>query len=176
MKMVILQFNNTFKISLPASRQGQTLIEATVALASIMLTLAAITVAVTTSVSNSTFIRNQTIAARYAQQGMEYIRYLRNTDPTTFLGLTGFQCMNTSSPIFNPNSHCPTLNIASTYKREAEFVQNTSECGTNGSQMGTKVTVTVYFSSSRCTEANPFCHKSELISCFAQQNSVGPTL
>ncbi len=153
------------------NKSGQTLIEATVALASILLTLAAITVAITTSVSNSTFIKNQTVAARYAQQGMEYIRQLRNNQDSC---LTSKGVLPNDKYCFNTNltscaatfvgGSCSTINVANAYKREIEFTQDSADCGG-----GTKVIVDVYFSSSKCTSTNTLCHKSELISCFAKQ-------
>src|SRR3989344_446097 len=90
--------------------RGQTIIEATIALASIMLTLAAISVAITTSVSNSQFIKSHTLAAKYSQAGMEYMSYLRNYDPTTFEAYTGLYCMDSDNSL--TTGTCPTVNVA----------------------------------------------------------------
>lgn len=168
--MGVLRFNN----------RGQTLIEALVALTSVILTLTAISIAVTTSVSNSTFVKNQTTAARYAQEGMEYMRYLRNTDPANFFALSGIQCFN-SDGSFNPHSACTSINIANAYKREATFTQGSASCGTSpegSSNNGTKVAVAVYFTSNKCppVAGQTLCHKSELVSCFSKTSSVIPTL
>ncbi len=160
--------------------KGQSLIEATVALASIILTLAAITVAVTTSVSNSTFIKNQTVAARYAQEGMEYVRQLRNNKDVC-LTTKGVQPNANDTYCFNSNTAscattftggaCSTVNIAGSFKREVQFTQDSSDCGG-----GTKVVVDVFFSSNKCPASNAFCHKSELISCFSKQSTTIPAL
>lgn len=150
-------------------QKGQTLIEATVALASILLTLSAISIAVATSLSNSQFIKNQSLAGKYAQSGMELIRYLRNTDPDSFQTHEGIKCMNGDNN-FEAGS-CPGINIAGTFKREVEFTQNTIECGTNpddSNNSGTKVVVSVYWISGKCDAANRFCHKSQLTSCFSK--------
>ncbi|HVZ66891.1 MAG TPA: hypothetical protein VG917_01385 [Patescibacteria group bacterium] len=150
--------------------KGQTIIEATIALASIMLTLAAISIAITTSVSNSQFIKNQTLASKYAQSAMEYMSYLRNTDPTTFEARTGIYCMNGDNSL--DTGSCPTVNLANTFKREVDFSQDaTSDCGG-----GTEVTVSVYWSSGKCGSVNTFCHKSQLISCFSNESGSGTTL
>ncbi|OGH17036.1 MAG: hypothetical protein A3C30_02175 [Candidatus Levybacteria bacterium RIFCSPHIGHO2_02_FULL_40_18] len=151
-------------------KSGQTLVEATIALASILLTLAAIAIAISTSVSNSQFIKLQSQAAKYAQDGMEQLRYERNTSPANFFARNGIYCMNEDSSL-TPGS-CTAVNIANTFKREAEFTQPSNvACGNN-----TRVAVNVYWSSGKCGTTNTFCHKSQLASCFANQTGTSDTL
>lgn len=153
---------------------GQTIVEATIALASILLTLAAISIAISTSVSNSTFVKQQTQASKYAQDGMEQLRYLRNSNPTTFFSKAGTKCFN-EGDINNPSTlvdiPCLTVNIASTFKREAEFSDSSTECQSNK-----KVVVNVYWSSGKCSLADTFCHKSQLVSCFINQTGTSNQL
>lgn len=145
------------------SEAGQTIIEATIALASILLTLAAIAIAISTSVSNSTFIKQQSQASKFAQDGIEQLRYVRNTNPTAFFALGGIYCMNEDSALVSGS--CTAVNIANTFKREAEFTQTPSvECGDS-----TKVIVSVYWASGKCDQTDTFCHKSQLVSCFVDQ-------
>src|SRR3989344_9599898 len=145
-------------------RSGQTIIEAMVALASILITLAAISVVITASLSNSRFIRDQSLASRYAQEGMEYMRYLRNIDASFFESRQGIYCMGKDN-VLNVGT-CPVINIDNLYKREIEFVQNSPvECSG-----GTKVVVSVFWASGKCSDSDRFCHKSQLISCFAKQS------
>lgn len=139
--------------------EGQSIIEALVALSSILISLAAISVAIITSVNNTQFIKDQSIASKYAQQGMEYIKYIRNNDPATFFSYNGIKCMNQDDSFLNTS--CSSANIAGAYKREAEFSQNDSQC-----VAATKVTVTVYWTSTKC-QSGSFCHSSSLISCFS---------
>lgn len=149
---------------------GQTIIEATIALASILLTLAAIAVAISTSVSNSTFIKQQNQASKYAQDGMEQLRYLRNTNPTSFFLKDGTKCFNEDNSL--DDIPCTAVNIANTFKREAEFTQTQSlECGDS-----TKVIVSVFWASGKCDVANTFCHKSQLVSCFVNQSGSSSQL
>lgn len=149
---------------------GQTIIEATIALASILLVLTAISIAIAISLSNSQFIKSQSLAAKYAQEGMEYIRFLRNTNPTTFESREGIYCMNEDN-VFTAGS-CQAVNVAGTFKRESEFTQDSSpDC--NG---GAKVTVTVYWASGKCDSQNRFCHKSQLVSCFSDNSDSGNSL
>ncbi len=156
--------------------EGQTIIEAVVALASIMLTLAAITVAITTSVSNSEFIKNQSQASKYAQQGMESIRNLRNTDPTTFETLTGILCLNEDGT-FTVDGCQGQVNVDSRFRRTAEFTPDPT-CGQNetNSEYGIRVTVSVNWASGKCSEEDRFCHNSELVSCFATGSNTSGQL
>jgi|SRR3989344_2160265 len=149
---------------------GQTIIEATIALASILLTLAAISIAISTSVSNSQFIKQQTLVSKYAQDGIEQLRYIRNTNPTTFFAQEGIYCMNEDDSL--ATGSCTEVNIANTFKREAEFTQIPSvECGNS-----TKVVVSVYWSTAKCGKVNTFCHKSQLVSCFVNQAGSSSSL
>ncbi len=145
--------------------KGQTLVEATIALASILLTLAAISVAISTSLNNSQFIKNQSQAGKYAQEGMEYVRYLRNTDPASFEARQGIYCMNEDNSL--TSGSCTAVNVGTSYKREVEFTQDVqADCGG-----GTKTTVSVYWASGKCGTENRFCHSSKLVSCFAEQQA-----
>ena len=59
---------------------GQTLIEVLVALAGITIIVTSLTVAVITSLNSAEFVKNQNLATQYAQQGMEVMRFMRNTN------------------------------------------------------------------------------------------------
>jgi hypothetical protein len=151
---------------------GQAIVEAVVALATILVILSAITVAVLTSISNSDFIKKQTLAKKYAEQGMEYIRYSRNNTPGGGLTPTpgaffdfssgGTYCMNKEDqiPVFETGA-CGAVNIDNYFKREMTIHHNDSQCGGGGS----KVTIRVSWTSTKCT-SDDFCHASELVSCF----------
>ena len=159
------------------NKRGQTIIEAAIALASIMLVLAAISVAITTSLNNSEFIKNQTLAAKYAQQGMEYMTYLRNAEkPTVFEQRTGPYCMGQSGTLNASSAECdpvanPTDIIDNVFVRKVDFSQNALDLDCGG---GTRVTVTVSWSSGKCDRnIQPYCHKSQLVSCFSRQSTQG---
>lgn len=147
-------------------RYGQTIIEAMVALAAILITLAAISVVITTSLSNSRFIRDQSLVSRHAQEGMEYMRYLRNIDASSFESWNGIYCMGKDNEFIV--GRCSAVNIDNVYKREVEFTQNSDDCSG-----GTKVVISVYWASGKCSTSDRFCHKSQLISCFAKQSGQG---
>lgn len=164
------------------SESGQTIIEAVVALSVLIVIMGAIAVISTTGVRNSSFEKDQNVAAKYAKEGMEYIRYLRNSGNTSLKTYEGRYCMpntNGSTGIFsagqgNPACQLDQANIQNnTYVREVEFNQsNAANC--NGE---TLVTVRVKWTSSKCDPSTPqsrFCHKSEVVSCFDTGTTTSP--
>ncbi|PIT89376.1 MAG: hypothetical protein COU27_00575 [Candidatus Levybacteria bacterium CG10_big_fil_rev_8_21_14_0_10_36_7] len=144
--------------------KGQTIIEATIALSAILLTLTAIAITITTGLSNTQFIKNQGLASKYAQQGMEHLRYLRNNDIATFNSYIegNIYCMAENRSIVVVPGGCQ-VNISDSFIRSLEFSKSAFECNNSG----TKVEVSVNWSSGKCSESNRFCHESKLISCFS---------
>lgn len=148
------------------SEKGQTIIEAVVALATILLIIAAIAIVIVNALYNSQFIKSQNMANKYAQQGMEFVKNLQQNDLTSFAEkyVSGTYCIDTTVTPSVLTSLCDTIN-AGTPKRTISFIRGSSEC----SAIETKVTVIVKWSSTRCSSSNTFCHKSELVSCMPYQ-------
>lgn len=162
--------------------KGQTLIEVLVGLASGVIVIGAITIATLSALNNAQFSENQNLATQYAQQAMEIVRNMRDTDYQNFSNLSGGYCMgrsctslNNSNLNTNPNdTYCWTSpasgcgqNIA-IFVRQVSFEQNSSSCDGN-----TKVTATASWNDSKCTSSsNTFCHNVALSSCFAPINVV----
>lgn len=159
------------------NNKGQTLIEVVVALSVVMLILAAISVAVTTSVSNSTYLKNHNLASKHAQDGIEHIRHLYENQENFFAsfsaGATYFMDENDYiyQGFFEPN-------LDSQFVREVMF-EPSVECDENTSGLDElRVTVEVFWTSGKCARdlSNPtledrYCHKSELITCFTERRS-----
>lgn len=164
------------------NNRGQTLLEAIIALGAILIVLSATSVAVVTSLNNSSFVKQQNQANKLAQQGMEYVRDRISTDKfADYVGLsqtvaTSTQCLgelSTPSP-FTPG-RCATANIQNTFKREVTF-SSVTQCGSSSSFVdGLEVIVDVSWASGKCPVGNTFCHKQELKSCFIDPSKVGPT-
>lgn len=144
---------------------GQTLLEAVVALSALLITIAAVTVVVLTSVNNSTFIRNQNLANKYAQAGMEYIRGMKNVSYNEFKNLYGDYCLGDENR-FVAGLNCP-VNVAGQFIRKASFSTD-QKCGENS----IKLVVSVAWSSSKCSQQERWCHKSEMVSCFMLQDQM----
>jgi len=158
--------------------KGQTLIEAIVALVALLITLAAISISIVIAISNSTYVKNQNLASKYAQQGMEYFRNLKANNsvvpvdpPEYFKTLSGDYCFDDDNNLTKSNGDC-VVNISDnqiSFKRKVNFENNPSLCN------GTKVTVSVSWTSGKCTnENNRYCHKSQLVSCFTDQPGNQP--
>lgn len=125
---------------------GQTLIEAVASLGIAALILGTLSIAVINSVKNVTFSKGQNIASNYAQQGLELIRDLRDSDISTFRQYGNIQgtavtyCLakNTSAsavlPTKSPASpFCDQagqkiVELDNTYIREVTIQQDSSDC------------------------------------------------
>lgn len=177
---------------MPGSDKGQTLLEATIALAALLIILSATATAVITGVNNSIFVRNQNNANKLAQEGMEFIRKIKTDDYIYFLSLRGnpvgvssYYCIP-NSPSYPPpltesstnaDSECADINISNTdFDRRATITKMdqdsaSSECSFDGSAsdlndvVSHSVLVDVTWSSGKCASGVK-CHKSQLKSCF----------
>lgn len=142
---------------------GQTVIEASVAFVLLIIVLSAVVVVVVASVSNAAFTKNQNLANRYAQDGMEYLRDLeRNRFDMFDELLTGIYCMDENYTM-NPCGGNPPL-LQNTFRREVSIQKNAPECKDPAPRL-TRVIISVSWLSAKCPNANP-CHKAEIVSCF----------
>lgn len=128
------------------SSRGQTLIEAVASLGIASIILGTLAIAVINSVKNVTFSKGQNIASNYAQQGLELVRDLRDSDISTFRQYGNVQgtpvtyCLakNTSAstvlPTKSPASpFCDQagqkiVELDNTYIREVTIQQDSSDC------------------------------------------------
>lgn len=75
---------------------GQSLIEVVIAISVIAIGILAIAKVTTKSISNTTFARNKALATKYAQESMEEVRNLRDSQPATFF-ISDTSCDDTQS-------------------------------------------------------------------------------
>lgn len=161
--------------------RGQTLLEATIALAALLLILAATSTAVVTGINNSIFVRNQNTANKYAQEGMEYMKNLKDNDYTTFLSLApsigpgSDYCLDSNRVRTSYGASC-VIGVNNVFDRKITVTQvnpgTSAECSFNDISGGGfsdvfvhSVRVTVSWNSGKCT-GSAKCHKAELKSCF----------
>lgn len=148
---------------------GQTLIEAILALSALLIVLSAISVAVVNSVSNSTFVKNQDKTNKYAQEGIEYIKRIKETNKEDFNDYSGSYCLGYTSGVLqnlSAGSGATCNSLSTGFRHEAAFVSG--GCNTGGF-LGTRVTVTVSWASGKCASGS-LCHKAELSTCFTDRN------
>lgn len=153
----------------PACRQaGQTIIEVLVAFGVAVILVAAITIVILSALSNAQFSKNQNLATQYAQQGMEVIRQMRNSDLTTFNGISeGDYCLDKNSTSVRTKGLGCGTNIDGVFVREVNVDKNSSLCA----NVATGITVSVSWSDSKCTSST-FCHITKLVSCLSDYTIV----
>ena len=153
--------------------KGQTLIEVIVALSVVLLILAAIAVAVTTSVSNSTYLKSHNLASKHAQDGMEYIRHLYENQENFFESYPeGAEYFMGEDNTIQQGFF--EVNIDEQFVRKVNFQEGVN-CNTDVvlDNSEVRVTVSVFWSSGKCKGSSTeerYCHKSELVTCFTQRN------
>lgn len=180
--MVVLLVNN-----MKAEKQaGQTIIEVLVALSTVVVIVSAITIAVLSSLNNAQFSKNQNSATQYAQEGMEIMRKVRDTDYQAFYDLAeSYYCLpqGATVPTNPPVGFDQCDQNIDVYIREVEVLRGSLSAPcvastppplptpTPRSDDSIKVIVRVKWSDSRCT-GESFCHKAELASCFTNLRGV----
>jgi hypothetical protein len=176
--------------NLSRNETGQTLLEILLAFSVSILVLSAVILGIITSLSNTQYSKNQSLANSFAQEGMAIIRKIRDSNLDKFSLFGEFTPSDHTIYCLGPNQtdlnnedkltsayqNCwakkpvPTGGI---FSREIRFehqspnccFDNTQTCGTD--RRGSKATVTVAWSDNKCLAGNPFCHKVELITCFS---------
>lgn len=173
------------------NEKGQTLIEIIIALAVSVIVVTAITVVVNSSLSNAQFSKNQNLATHYAEEGMEYMRKIRNQDwkyynsESTFKFLEehttwAVSCLGSNlvlGPLDSPTGTCGTFDSSNSFIRTVRGEKESTDCGVEPGVDIRKVTVTVAWSDSKCNSDMTggdnfgipalFCHKIQLSSCFS---------
>lgn len=101
-------------------KNGQSLLEVLVAMAIAILILAALAMAVISAVRNAQFAKNQTLATKYANEGLEWLRAERDADWTSFTAKAGSSyCLNDLSWV---GGSCSGFLLANIFKREATLI------------------------------------------------------
>ncbi len=152
---------------------GQTLIEAIAALGVGVVVVTAIVVVVISALNNAQFSKNQNLAAQYAQQGMEIMRQMRDSDWSSFsLYGNGSYCLDKDTTTLFVKDALPVNGCShggsnpqnvDVFARRIDIEENSSDC----SNSQTKVLVSVSWSDNKCTTSNLYCHKVDLVSCFS---------
>lgn len=156
---------------LKKSLKGQTLIEVLIALSVAVVIVSALTVVVTASLNNAQFSSNQNLTTKFATEGMEFVRRVRNSDYVGFGAYpTGMYCLPTSLPatLGSPAGSClPNINN-NTFVREVLITQASPNCPNNQ----TLAEVRVLWTDGKCV-GGTYCHSSKLNSCFSTVSPYG---
>ena len=153
------QFNNMKNL-----QSGQTIIEAIVALMTILLIITAIAIVIVNGLYNSQFIKNQNQANKYAQQGIEFIRNIQRNDLRSFKDLdpNGIYCIDETTNALIGNCFTAGKNTGTSFNRTIIFTPNDAKCPSTQ----VKVTVNVKWVSTKCPGSNTYCHEVKLVACM----------
>jgi len=157
---------------LKGKERGQTLIEALVALGAAVVVLSAITVAVISALNNVEYSKNQNLATQYAQQGLEIMRHLSDTNWSVFSAkISSTYCLAKDSNLLSDylNSCAQNVDI---FAREVDITQSSPTCfGSSSSSDSVLVKVKVSWTDGKCNVGNANCHNVILESCFSNHNT-----
>jgi len=162
------------------NEKGQSLIEAMIALGAAALIVSAMVVAVVTAVNNADYSKNENLATISAQQGIEVLRELSESNWNSFSSASKLGtslCLNANSTVLNASSGCTHLsktdtsvNVPPYFVRQVDLVKNDLSCPDPNSIHGT---VNVYWADGKCSNSNNYyCHVVTLDSCFTNINSA----
>lgn len=146
--------------------KGQSLIELLLAFSIIGIVLSGVIVSITSALNNANFSKNQTAASQYAQEGIEVLRSIRNSDYALFATRTGDFCLGDPSSGLTSSTSCTSPNIENFYIRTVN-IQPAPACAPNVA----KATVTVSWTDGKC-QSGVYCHNSKLISCLSTSNPI----
>jgi Tfp pilus assembly protein PilV len=134
--------------------KGQSLIEVLVALGIIAAVVTTIASIVTSSLGNTAYSKDLNEATKYAQDGLEVTRSIRNSNYTTFATLSGTFCLAQNATTLGPaQGSCNTPNVDQIYIRSIQVEINPG-CGANVS----KVISIVKWQDGKCG-AGSYCHQ-----------------
>lgn len=161
------------KNSIGYTVRGQTMIEVLVALGAAVIIISSITVAVITSVNNTSFSTNQNKATQLAQEGLDAARELRDSDYTQFVKYDELtKCLGEDKIIPPPDDttdSCSDRPNVGQFVRTVFFQNDDSQgCGKDL----TRVESVVSWSDSKCSVSDKFCHSVKLVSCFSQFGTI----
>lgn len=173
------------------NNRGQTLVEALIALSIIVVIMSGTTIALVSSLNNAGFVKSQNQVNKISQQGMEYIRdQIVNNNMYTAYTTSPYRdttrCMGpnfnidtaysiTSLPV---DSFCLSQIIDGKFLRTVAFWTSRCAPGSSGAadfNNGLQVTVTTYWSDSKCNTNRKYCHNQQIVSCFINPAKTAPT-
>lgn len=156
--------------------KGSILIELLVSFGIAAILLSSLSIMVVNSVQSSDFSKNQNITTQYAQEGIEMVRKIRDSDYATFLTLVGSTycladtCTTLSgvgAPCGIQNPSCP-VNVSNKYTRLVTISNNWPGCTGSGT---VAVIAKVIWSDTSC-QPGVQCKSSSLVTCYTNTNTV----
>ncbi|HUQ85417.1 MAG TPA: Ig-like domain repeat protein [Candidatus Limnocylindrales bacterium] len=141
--------------------KGQSLIEALLAISVIGIIVSGISVIVTSSLKNVDYGKRQVSATQSAQEGIEILQKIRNSNYSEFQSYNGTYCLDKNATSISVPSSCTAMNYDNFIR--SVTIEQSPGCAENVA----KATVNVAWSDSKCS-SGVFCHKSSLVSCLSK--------
>ncbi|MFZ5845377.1 MAG: hypothetical protein ACOY0S_02810 [Patescibacteria group bacterium] len=138
----------------PVKTAGQSLIEVVVAVGVVVILATGLIVATTSALKSSQFARTKSLAIRYAQEGMELTRRLRNSGWAVFSTRSGLWCLDKAGNWTQAAPSC-AVNVDNLFTRGVTF-------NWNSLSERMEVTVNVAWSDAGST------HDTQLVTYFTQ--------
>ena len=152
------------------TERGQVLLEALIALGVATIVIAAITMAVVSSLSSAESAKSLNLATHYAQEGLELSRKQSQEDWATFSSMMpdithqNIYCLGDEKKLRSTGaSKTCEKNVGGVFNRVIIVSQNNYSCPN-----AIQIESIVGWSDGKCTSStDPFCHKITLTSCLA---------
>lgn len=176
--------------------KGQTIIEVLIALTTAVIIVSAITIAVITSLRNAEYSKTQNAGTRYAQEGLEFVRFMRDSNYPVFKQFltateadpTKVYCLGKDSTTLTentvPNFPCTSssVTIDNIFSRIISFEPASTDCAPLApspseaipTNTGAQVTVSVAWTDAKCPSSTR-CHQAKVVSCLSDYTLV-PTI
>lgn len=135
-------------------KKGQTLVEVVVAVSVVILLVTGLIVGTTSSIRGSEFSTYKSLSLKYAQEGIELTRTMRDTSWAQLAAKSGLWCLDSSQVWSQAQGTCP-VNINNFYTRSVNFSYDV---------INSRMTVDVIV---RWTDSSG-AHQSELITYLTQ--------
>lgn len=147
--------------------KGQTVVEVLVALGAAVAVVTAIAVVVISAVNNTEFSKSQNLATQYAQQGMEVLRQIRDSDYATFQTYNGTYCLDAGqTTLGSATVDCTVPNVDNFIR--TVIVEKLPGCGAGV----TKAKITVAWTDGKCPSSSLYCHEVDIATCLGPANTV----
>lgn len=144
--------------------KGETLIEVLIALSVAVVVITAVSFLSVSSLNNSQFVRDQNLAGKYTQEGIEVVTSLRNASYSQFAAYDGKYCLAKNATTLSVSVCSP--NIDGKFVRSVTISQG-GACGANFAN----VLVSVTWNSSKCAPG-VYCHSSKLSTCLSTKSPI----
>ncbi len=160
-------------------QRGEILIEALLGLVITSIIITGLVVALSSSVSNSTFSTNQSQATLIAKEGLDLVKNIKEDDYLSVSSLeTGYYYLN-SFRVLAPGCCQNVIVDGITFSRQfyinsvgLDQRKTPVKQACNNSEASVFAASIVSWSDSKCSPSGTKCHKIELDSCFADLSQI----